>query len=89
MPSKKARTPSSTPKPDNRPKLLPTGARPAADIKVAFTCWNCKTHSEADLEEVQQDRLSISYGVITPDPNQKKRYFLRCSSCQRFNSVTI
>ncbi len=70
------------------PSDLP-GARPAQKITVGFSCWSCKAHCDVDLEEIQKDRVEIKYDVVTPNPRKPRKYFIKCSSCARFNSVTM
>lgn len=56
---------------------------------VSFTCWNCHTHQEMDLDDIQQDRLAADYLEIEPDPENPKRYHVKCRECAKFNTIYV
>ena len=56
---------------------------------VDFVCWSCGGTTTSDLETIQEDRIAIKYMEVKPNPRHPARYFLRCSHCDRFNSVEI
>lgn len=65
------------------------GARPAKKITLGFLCWSCKAHCEVDLDEIQKDRLDIKYEPVTPNSRKPRKYYVKCTACERFNSVVF
>jgi hypothetical protein len=56
---------------------------------VTFTCWNCKTVQTLDLRMLQKDRLDADYVEVVPQPENPRRFHLRCPDCAKFNTVHL
>jgi hypothetical protein len=41
------------------------------------------------LEDVQKDRLDIKYEPVMPNSRKPRKYYVKCTACERFNSVVF
>jgi hypothetical protein len=56
---------------------------------VTFTCWHCKSVHRLDLRELQKERLDADYLEVVPQPENPRRFHLRCPGCTKFNTVRL
>ena len=88
--SKKNSSPGTSAKRPTRSALETVSeAQPAHKVGIVFTCWSCQADCNLDLDEIQKVRLEYKLMLVKPNNEKPRKYFVKCSSCARFNSVIL
>ena len=67
--------------------VISSSATAEVECIISFKCWSCHAGCTLDLREVQKDRLSIRLNEVKASDLKEKKYFVKCSSCSKFNTV--
>lgn len=57
---------------------------------ISFTCWSCREEVEVDLLKAQDARLEGGmYNTIKPAPENPQQYYMKCTACNKFNTIYV
>lgn len=65
-------------------------AKSARQVMIRFHCWNCSSDAEMNLADVQKERVAKRLSEVKPaSEGEPKKYFVRCPSCSKWNTIRI
>lgn len=65
-------------------------AKSARQVMIRFHCWNCSSDCELNLADVQKERVANNFSAVKPTTDgTPKKYFVRCTSCSKWNTIRI